>query len=674
MLFSFLKSTSHLSCLDWRQVCKMQIKPNRLVSIEGYANKPDVTSIKKNDDRKIDSPDYFPLDDKTLAIQSGISPENLQSTKIEEVNVFDTLTEGHHQIAIEEKAWKVMCVDSEGNEQILWVAEGFNSSDVVTWGLQVSQLGAVADLSEEPVDKDGATPMVVRIKNVDRIEDIKIPEEKTLTIVMKDPRKRRGVIAIKDAAILYQDKTIGRTSMTMSRLSPKKLSERNKKKPKNQKKIEEAIKKEVQEHPNAKKLKGSLVPGFGNSLEITNRYQVSENEQIGFVTMPPDIFLGHFNGFSVIPLAGTAQPGIWIALADYSEEKLLNDKFFDITKIENINISRSVLPKDTLMYAVKKIEEDAYSVDIYLLDENSEKMLVTSFKKIVISSTKHLDKLWDSKAVSDAFEKQEKIKEYKKHLKKIGDFCKNAIEKVFEGKEARGEDDLSIKIIDFGVGNSANVSKQILDALEEVKKEYEEMYGTIKLKVRLTITDVNDYITDKAMTKIKEHIDCLSKINKDEIEIRKISYTEEGKVIPRKYEKEMGEQDLLVSNFALDYNDLEKSIKDLGEKVAIGGQVVLGLINKKPPYKKASNVVITRMKKMGDFTDLSDYRIIGRVGTDAERLGLLSTKAYCQFTDTEEVISMLEEAGFRVVATERDTFFGIGKIISGECIRVRRVS
>lgn len=93
----------------------------------------------------------FPLKEAVLAAKLGIKPEDLQGVKTEEIDVFETLTEGLHQIALEQRAWKVTCVDRENKEKVLWVAQGFNSSDLVTWGLQVSQLGAVANLAEEPV-------------------------------------------------------------------------------------------------------------------------------------------------------------------------------------------------------------------------------------------------------------------------------------------------------------------------------------------------------------------------------------------------------------------------------------------------------------------------------------------------------------------------------------------
>lgn len=613
----------------------------------------------------------FPLSNNILTFKAGIDPVELKEIKIEEVDVFGTLTEGLHQIALEQKAWKVSCIDNAGKEKILWVAQGFNSADIVTWGLQVSQLGAVADLTEEPVGKNGETPMVLRIGNIARVQDQPLAEESTLTILLKNPQRKRGLIAIKDAEILDQDRVIGRTSMTMSRLSPRVLSEGGKDRLRDPQKIAKVIQAELAKYPEAAQLEDSSVPGFGGDLEIINRRQISEDEQIGFVRMPADVFLGHFDDFPIIPLTGISQTVAWAIFEDCFKNLPKDSKFFDISRVKAISVIESILPEDILMYSVKTDKENTYSINVYFLDKNGEKVKAISFKEVIISSENCLNELWHSKAVINAFGKQNTIKEYKKHLAHLYDFCRTAIEKVIERREARGEIDFNLRILDVGVGSSANVSIQILNALQEVKREYKEIYGAIRLKVYLTITDVNNDITGKAEKEIKQHIDKLDNIVQAEIEIQQIPHIERGKIVPAEYVELIGLQDIAAANFSLDYNCPRKSILDLREKVAIGGQVILGLVNRRPPYKIATNVITTRMQNTRDFTYFNHYKIMAYTGIELTRMGHFS-REYCQYTTCREIIEMLEQAGFEVVATNEDTFLGIGKLIHGELIRVRR--
>jgi len=564
-------------------------------------------------------------------------------SKIEKVDSFNTLTERPPMLTIGKDVWEVDYEDSDEEKKSLFIGTLFNPGHVpkaATIGLAVSQVLATATLNQngELLHKKKRTPMVTNIKSIRFTEnaDIKTPSKEPFYIVI--PENIPGQMQTQSAELYYQKIKMCDIALEMQALSPGVLEKRGLRKRMNWGGEKEEKQNQVIQNisQNWTEPKGKIyVPGFGDDYALEQHAIKSDTERVGVMRVNENIFEGHFPDAKIIPLAGTALPGFMLALDWFNETH--QGELFEISTIEDVEVGDAVLPNDVLYYELKQKTENSFELEVFFIDKDEQLQKAIRFGNLEISPAKRLENLWGDEAISDAFAFQNMIPEYQTEQL---DVFREQVGKACKSFDYQGD---TLKIADIGAGVAANISKI---ALEELGKYWDK-------DIQLSITDVDIAIAKQAEANLRDQ-----GILKDNVSVQHFASSQNGEVIP-----DIGEQDMLVANFSMNYGNIDQTIQKLSDSVRIGGQIIIGLVNPHPKYYKLLNMVAQRMNEAQDWSFYDEYLRMKEAGNAMDYFDILGHKQNCDYIDSASFAEKLEKSGFDIDEIVEDTFAGIGHII-----------
>lgn len=571
-------------------------------------------------------------------------------SKIEKIDTFQTLTERPPMITIGQDVWHIEYEDKDGEKKSVFVGTLFNpghTPKTTTIGLAVSQVIATATLNHdgEMAHKKGRTPMVTSIGGIRFTEeaDTKTPSKEPFYIVI--PEGIEGGMQTKSAGLYYQKRKLCDVSLQMQGLAPQILSKRGERKridwgEKGEERDakQTAIIETLTQGWDEKKV-GVYVPGFGDDYKLEASTEVSETQRDGVMRVQENVFQGHFPDAPIVPLAGTALPGFMMALKWFNETH--PSELFEISAIEGVAVHEAVLPNDILYYQLQRRNERSFSLEVFFVDKDEQTQKAITFENVEIGQAKRLENLWNDEAIADAFAFQNHIPEYQtEQLDVFREQVRKACLSVREGKTD------VLKIADIGVGVAGNISQIVLEELGEAWQK----------SVLLSLSDVDTSITKKSEENLRQRNDLAGR----SVEIRHFESSATGEVIP-----DIGEQDILVANFSMNYGHIEQTLKKLSESVRIGGSIVLGLVNPHPKYYKLMNMVAQRMNEAQDWSLYEEYLKMKEAGNAMDYFDILGAGNDCAYIEADTMRAKLETSGFTIDEVIKDTFCGIGFIIRG---------
>ncbi len=543
----------------------------------------------------------------------------------------------------------------------IWKARFFNPGqvpDLATLGLGISQLGAIATVSQNNLGEGGIeqrkTPMVFSIKKISLIDggDIKTPNGE-ITISMPSPLlNKKEISTVKNAEIFYGETLIAEAEMRLIFLDPKSLVETFENrwvKPGNSEslnveRIEVLVSLDQTKLPI--KLPDLPIPGFGETFILKNRRKEAgrNGKQIGFLKTDPHVFAGHFPEAEIVPLAGSARPAFWMAMQDYRDHNP-EAKYVGVTSIKKLSVPAAISPNaDFLSYELKPLEkEGAYSIAIHYFDSEGKKQVAAKFGEVIIGEVGHQGNSWGDPEVIGAFCHQIDILEYKDHIALMAEMIKTSVEEASKDQASKDQD--SISMADVGTGAKANMA---IAALKSILSG-----NSLPAHIDLHLSDVKDQILTEAKRAVTEYLE--NSYFSQQFEIHKHTLVGVGKILNT---ETPGEQDVIFSNFALDYNDRFNAIKDILGQLKSGGQAVLGFVKENPPYYKIFNTVVKRALAQNE--NLEPYYVMRYIGALMDELNHAGIHEESFYSSIETLSEEITAAGFEIEEVIEDSFAGIG--------------
>lgn len=570
----------------------------------------------------------------------GLYFKNLKVIKT--INAFETLTEKPPMLTI----WKDISVieyeDENWEIKTAYAWTLFNPwhlPKTATIWLAISQVLAWVTLDEnwEALRKKGRTPMVTQIKTIRLTEnaDEKTPWKESFQILIPKEEETKT----NWAKLLFNWDEMAEVSLEMQWLSPQILEKVWKKRrlniPKGEKgNYQDSAIEKLTSSWDKKRWK-LYIPWFWDDYALEDHTVISENERIWVMKVSEEVFQGHFPNHPIIPLAWTALPWFSIALDWFNESHKW--ELFDISTFEDVTVHEAVLPWDVMSISIKKLEENIFWMEIYFVNKDWELNKALTVGKMVIEKADRLKNLWEDEKVADAFAFQNTIPEYQDdQLEIFREVVRKTVKELFESE-------WTLKIADIWTWVAANISRI---ALEEIWKLW-------KKTTELTITDVDKSVTIKAKENILKEF--------PDLEIKEFSSQEAWEVVP-----EIWEQDLIVSNFSMNYWDIDHTIKRLSESTKIWSQIILWLVNPHPKYYKLMNAVAQRMNEAENWDLYNEYLIMKEAWNAMDYFDILGLNETCDYIEPKNIKEKLENAWFEIDEIIEDTFHWIGHIIKAK--------